>query len=151
MISYNERNNKSKGKKQSQTHKREEKRTDTKKNWYFMAINYHVVCFMMRSFPFDIGKLKRFVCVCVLASPRACLLYHLFRKMAIYTEFDHLLLVGDIVWLFWHWFFSLSASLSFLFNFNYAFSGGWSSVNWSNLRKMADKWKVWKTFIKILS
>lgn len=94
--------------------------------WYFMAINYRV----FRSFRislFDHRQIKK--------SVRA----HLFRKMAIYIEFDHLL----VLWPLFHLrlFFSCS---------NYEFSGEWSSVNWSNLRKTADKWKVWKTFKKWL-
>lgn len=95
--------------------------------WYFMTINYRVFsCFMIRSFCIslcDTGKLKLFVRV------------HLFRKMAIYIEFDHLLTVNCCG----RCFFRISS-------FNYEFSGDWSSVNWSNLRKTADKWKVWKTF-----
>lgn len=95
---------------------------------------------------FDTGKLKS-LCLCVCA----CLLYHLFRKMAIYTEFDHLLVVVVLVLVvvvnWWPFDFSL---FIFFFCFNYKFSGEWSSVNWSNLRKMADKWKVWKTFKKIV-
>lgn len=72
--------------------------SDCVQKWYFMNMNYRVVFYMIfgvfRIFV-RYTQIKMIICVCVCA--RACLLYHLFRKMAIYTEFEHLLVVVTVI------------------------------------------------------